>query len=140
MMIFRSTTTATLVVLLATTAANFASTANAQTSQGLCPLVSPVTTLDVREGGTCNSMNEECRYVPATGAPVCPIGTDFRCRCASGGSPYICSCRGDGKDAGEDATDVEALDVGLDEAASGANMVSTLMVSGAAIATLALGL
>jgi len=93
-MIFRSSsTTATLLVLLATTAANFA---NAQITQGLCPEDSPVTTIAEREGGSCNFMSESCQYNPGTGAPECPDNTSFQCRCGGRGNPYICSCRGDG--------------------------------------------
>jgi hypothetical protein len=138
--------------------------------------------------------------VPITGAPVCPTGTNFQCRCGGPGLAYVCSCRGEGTAAAPVAltsapvaptdapvaptdapvaptdapvaptdapvaptdapvaptdapvapivaptdatTDVEEMNVGMAQAASGAstNMVSTLMVSGAAIATLALGL
>jgi hypothetical protein len=95
-MIFRSSsTTATLLVLFATTAANFAN-AQVVTSQGLCPPESPVKTIAEREGGKCNFMSESCVYTLATGAPECPTNTNFQCRCGGTGLAYICSCRGDG--------------------------------------------
>mmetsp|Transcript_18062 Transcript_18062/g.41629 ORF Transcript_18062/g.41629 Transcript_18062/m.41629 type:complete len:133 (-) Transcript_18062:156-554(-) len=102
-----------------------------------CPEVSPVSAAG--EGGSCAGMNQACEYTEFNGAPACPSGTVFQCRCVSGGDPFICSCRGDGKEAEE--VDVEEVEMEEPEGTSGAfaaSVASSLMLSGA-IATFAVG-
>ena len=94
-----------------------------------CPIQVPVT------GESCSEELQSCEYpeIPAK----CGV---WQCRCND--NVYTCSARGDGCKDNEE-TDVEEMDVGVDESAEAASsgvvttvgVVSSLVASGALVAT-----
>ena len=100
---------------------------------GACPLDAQVT------GADCSQYNLSCDYdkEPNGDTPACGV---WQCRCNEGS--FTCSARGDGCKDNEE-TDVEEMDVGVDESAKDASsgvvipvgVVSSLVASGALVAT-----
>lgn len=117
-MIFRSAALVWIAAILVSVSAK------EDTKTSTCPPTYPMNT-------TCGFMHQSCKYTNATGAPACQIGTIWQCRCADKGVNFTCSCRGDGKDAGD--TDVEALDVGMaaESGAAWTTAVAALAAAGA---------